>query len=140
VSLQSLNFSTRFVRHAFLLGELTEIRSDLDRRDATFRVVPGLADSRFVSLEAHNFPNHYLRHQNFRFKLHPRTEDQLYREDATFAVVPGLANRAWSSLRSFNFPDRYVRHRDFHLWVESGDSDLFRQDATFSVTNPFFRL
>ncbi len=138
-SLQSLNYPTRFVRHAWSLGELTEIHSDLDRRDATFKIVPGLAGSQGISLEASNYPGHFLRHQNYRVKLHRRSEDQLFKEDATFFVVPGLADASWSSLQSFNFPDRYLRHRDSHLWVEAGTGDLFRKDATFKIVDPLWQ-
>jgi len=138
-SLQSFNFPDRYIRHAWSLGELTEIHSDLDRRDATFKIVPGLADDRGISLEASNYPGYYLRHQNYRVKLHQRSNEQLFKEDATFLVVPGLAYSRWSSLQSFNFPDRYIRHRDFHLWVEAGTGDLFRKDATFKIVDPFWQ-
>lgn len=138
-SLQSLNYPRRFIRHAWSLGELTEIHTYLDRHDATFKIVPGLADDQGISLEASNYPGHYLRHQGYRSKLHQRAEDQLFKEDVTYCVVPGLANSTWSSLRSFNFPDRYMRHRDSRLWVESGTSDLFRNDATFKIVDPFWQ-
>jgi hypothetical protein len=46
------------------------ISSELDRRDSTFKMVPGLADSRHVSFESVNYPGHYLRHQGFRLNLH----------------------------------------------------------------------
>ncbi len=36
ISLQSTNFPDRFVRHQNFLGELSQIQSDLDRKDATF--------------------------------------------------------------------------------------------------------
>jgi Alpha-L-arabinofuranosidase B (ABFB) domain len=101
-----------------------------------------------VFIRSTNFPAHVLRHQDFRVKLHeynpglspppelggprPETpEEQLLREDASFFIVAGLADSAGVSFRSFNFPDRCIRHRDFHLFVESADSELARQDATF---------
>jgi hypothetical protein len=154
VSLQSANFQDRFIRHQNFLGELSPIQSDLDREDATFWIQDGAALETLVFIRSTNFPGHVLRHQDFRVKLHefnpplspppelggprPETpEEQLLREDASFFIVSGLADPAAFSFRSFNFPDRFIRHRDFHLFVESADSELARQDATFSVTEPF---
>ncbi|WP_051113498.1 AbfB domain-containing protein [Streptomyces davaonensis] len=148
-SLKSFNLDNHFVRHANFLGELSAVASDLDRTDATFDMVNGLADRSLVSFRSVNFPLHFLRHQDFRVKLHegPNTplvppgstpppdspEMQLMRKDATFAMVPGLADPNAVSFRSFNFPDRFLRHRDFHLFVEEVHSDLDRKDATFTV-------
>ena len=135
-SLQSYKYPARYVRHQDALDQLTEISSPLDRRDATFRVVPGLADGRYVSFESANYPNHFLRHQDYRLKLHPRSEEWLFKADATFLPVGGLADASATSFRSFNYPNRYLRHKDFHLWVEAGTDDLFRRDATFEVVPP----
>lgn len=43
ISLRSVNYPTRYVRHQNFQGELTEIGSELDKRDGTFVVRPGLA-------------------------------------------------------------------------------------------------
>jgi endonuclease/exonuclease/phosphatase family metal-dependent hydrolase len=135
-SLQAWNFPMRYMRTQNSLGELTEISSPLDRRDATFRVVPGLADGRYVSFESASYPNYFLRHQDYRLKLHPRSEESLFKADATFMPIGGLAEDSATSFRSFNYPNRYLRHKDFHLWVEAGADDLFRRDATFKVVPP----
>lgn len=134
--LGSFNFRNLFIRHRNFLGELTEVRTDLDKQDAEWHIVRGLADPSGVSLESANFPNHFLRHQDFRLKLHERPapnspDDALFREDATFFREPGLANSNGMSFRSVNFPDRYIRHRDFHLFVEPKDSPNLAADATF---------
>jgi Alpha-L-arabinofuranosidase B (ABFB) domain len=154
ISLQSTNFTDRFIRHQNFLGELTQIQSDLDRQDATFEIPDGVGG--FVMLRSSNFPLHVLRHQDFRLKLHeynppltpppdsglgsrPETpEEQLLREDASFFLVPGLADSNAVSFRSLNFPDRFIRHRDSHLFVEPIDmnSEVARKDATFILTEP----
>ena len=110
--------------------------TDLDKRDAEWRIVRGLADPSGVSLASVNFPNHFLRHQDFRLKLHKRPapnspDDTLFRKDATYLRERGLADSSGLSFRSFNFPDRYIRHRDFHLFVEPKDSPNLAADATF---------
>ena len=45
-SFESVNYPNRFMRHAFFLGELTPISSDVDRKDATFVLRPGLSGLR----------------------------------------------------------------------------------------------
>jgi hypothetical protein len=135
-SFQSYNYRNHFMRHANFLGEITPISSDLDRKDSTFRIVAGLADSRYVSFESVNYPGHYLRHQDFRLKLQKYDGSQLFRQDATFKMGPGLADGSWSSFESVNYPGHYIRHRNFHLYLERGNDDLFHKDATFRVAPP----
>jgi hypothetical protein len=154
ISLKSVNFPDKFIRHQNFLGEISQIQSDLDRQDATFWIKDGARFGDMVTLRSTNFPLHVFRHQDFRLKLHeynpglipppelggprPETpEEQLLREDSSFFLVPGLADSALVSFRSFNFPDRFIRHRDFHLFAEPADSDLARRDATFSFEVPF---
>ena len=134
VSLRSLNYPARYVRHRNFLGELSEVSTDLTRRDSSFVLVPGLADTSGVSLLASNFSNYYLRHQGFRLKLQLLSNDDLFRRDATFHIVPGLADATKLSLRSVNFPNHYIRHRNFLLYLESGSDALFKQDTTFQRT------
>ena len=135
-SFQSHNYRSHFIRHANFLGEITPISSDLDRKDSTFRMVAGLADSRYVSFESVNYPGHYLRHQDFRLKLQNFDGSQLFRQDATFKMGHGLADGSWSSFESVNYPGHYIRHKNFHLYLERGSDDLFRRDSTFRVSPP----
>jgi hypothetical protein len=155
VSLQSLNFPDRSIRHQNFLGEISQIQSDLDRHDATFQIRDGAGLGDLVMLRSLNFPLHVLRHQDFRVKLHeynppifappesglgqrPETpEERLLREDASFFMVPGLADSSGVSFRSLNFPDRFLRHRDFHLFVEAVNDDLGHKDSTFRLIEPF---
>jgi hypothetical protein len=139
ISLRSINFSDRFVRHANFLGELTPIVSELDKNDATSEIVQGLADDRFISFRSVNFPGYYLRHQDFRLKLQESnpplggTHDRLFAEDATFFWRPGNSDVTASSFACFNFPNRFIRHREFHLFIEPlGDAISF-QDSTFKI-------
>jgi len=138
-SLESLNYPGEYIRHRDSLGEKTTVVSELDKKDATFKVVAGLADGNCISLEARNYPGYFLRHQDYRVKLHRNDGSQLFRQDATFCVKAGLADPNAVSLESKNYPGRYLRHRDGHLWVESGSGDLFRADATWKFTAPFWK-
>jgi hypothetical protein len=133
VTLRSINYPDHFIRHRNYLGEITPVASDLDRADASFRMVPGLAGGDSVSFESKNYPGHYLRHQDFRIKLHPADSSSLFRNDASFRVKPGLANASWGSFESVNYPGYHLRHRNYHLYIEQGDGDLYRKDCTFKV-------
>jgi hypothetical protein len=135
-SFQTSNFNDRFIRHRNSLGYAEAVSGDLGRDDSTFRIDPGLA-GRCISLESHNYPGQYLRHQAWRVKLAPREDNDLYKQDATFCMVPGLASSAGVSFESVNYPHHFIRHRNGELWVDDFDgSALFRADATFNVTNP----
>ncbi|MGM7722829.1 AbfB domain-containing protein [Metabacillus sp. Hm71] len=145
ISLESVNYPNRFIRHQNYLGELTPIQSELDRRDATFDWTGDWRYGAEGQLRSINFPTHYLRHQNFRLKLHTiydAPDWNLRYLDSTFTMVPGLAdptNPELVSFRSKNFPDRFIRHRNFNLWVESVNDDLGRKDATFRRRGPFIQ-
>jgi len=137
-SFRSWNYPDRYIRHRLSLGYIDPIieRDKLGRKDATFRLVPGLA-GRCRSFESVNYPGHFLRHQNYRLKLAKKTDDQLFKEDATFCIVGGLANSEGSSFESVNLPKHYIRHSNFELWLGKSDgSPLFKKDATFSISRP----
>jgi hypothetical protein len=132
-----------YIRHRYYLGELTTIVSDLDRADATFRLVPGLADDGhgYVSFEASNYPAHFLRHQYMCLKLHEYENEDLYRQDATFRVVRGLADSQAVSFESRNYPGHYISHNamgdNFELKIENREvlfKDNRTQEATFTIT------
>jgi hypothetical protein len=139
-----------YIRHRSYRGEVTPVATPLDRQDATFRMVPGLADGDWVSLESVNYPGHYLRHQNLEFHLHQASDDQLFKEDATFRIVPGMAGADFVTLESYNHPGHYIywtddwklRLGDFFYnlpdylkWQPAGQA-LWRQAATFRVVDP----
>ena len=139
-SFRSSNFPNHYIRHKNFLGYIEPISDDLGRKDASYKLIPGLANSKCSSFESVNFPGHFLRHENFRLKLARRINQRLFREDATFCVVPGLFDNNASSFESLNFPGHYIRHKNFELWIDPSDgSDLFRKDATFSITRPLYR-
>jgi len=143
VALQSFNYPDHFIRHRNRLGEISVVGTDMDRKDATFRIVPGLAENQYpslqkeyISLQSVNYPGYYLRHQNYTVKLHKYSDDDLFKKDATFRLIPGLADRTWSSLESLNYPGFCIRHKDFKLNLGKGNGDLFRKDATFKILSP----
>ncbi|MCA1692008.1 MAG: AbfB domain-containing protein, partial [Actinobacteria bacterium] len=133
VSFRAINFPTHYVRHRNYLGELTQVTNALDKADASFAVVPGLASSSAVSFESTNFPGYYLRYEGDQIKLQPRSEDLPFRQAATFSLVRGLADGSKVSLQSFNDRTRYLRHRDFSLYLEGAWDSASQRDATFEI-------
>jgi hypothetical protein len=105
------------------------------KQNATFTVVPGLADSAGYSLQTSG--GQYLRHASFR--LQPASNDgtAVFRDDATFYPVPGATG---GSVRLIfkNYPGRCVRHRNFELWVDP--MALAAEDANFPADSSFLPL
>lgn len=135
VTLQSLNYPDLFICHRNYLGEIAAINNDQDRQNASFRIVPGLANGDLVSFESINYPGYYLRHQGYRIKLAQYANNDQFKKDATFKRVQGLANSSMVSFESYNNPGYYIRHYQYHLKLETGNTDLFRHDATFKFAS-----
>lgn len=137
-SFRSVNYPDRYIRHKDFLGYLDPVGSDLERKDASFVLTPGLADSNCFSFRSVNYPDHYLRHQNFELKLHRAEGSDLYKKDATFKLVPGMFGEGGVTFESVNYPGHFLRHRNFRLYIERADgSELFRKDATFRLVSGF---
>lgn len=137
-SIQSSNSPQFYIRHRNYLGYVETPTDRLGRKDATFKLVQGLADSSCTSFESLNYPGHYLRHQNSRVKLSRLENSQLFQGDATFCQKPGL-NGNGISYASFNFPGHYLRHRNSELWLDTLDNtELFNKDATFYSVDPLY--
>ena len=89
VSLRSVNFPKRFLRHRDFRIRLEEPAGSGDTLfalDSTFFREPGLADPdnpRAVSFRSVNFPDRFLRHRDFSLFLEPEDSPNLA-ADATF--------------------------------------------------------
>ncbi|HEY3467142.1 MAG TPA: AbfB domain-containing protein [Amycolatopsis sp.] len=149
VSIRSANFPKRYVRHRDFLVYLDEVSSGegLPAKDASFKVVPGLADTRLVSFtpvtwSGYDFTGFYLRHQDFRLKLDKYTDgDRQFAEDATFELVPsvgaapGAGSLYHTAIRAYNLADHYLRHANYELWLGPYESNRqFWEDSSFDLT------
>ncbi len=140
------NFTNRYLRHQNSLGFTEVVSASSDntlKLDATFKIVPGLADPACSSLESKNYPGKYLRHSVFRVRLDAPDTTDLFRQDATFCAQPGLSGTG-VSLEAINKPGFFVRHAGGEVWIASGanarpsDSPVsFAQDASWNVTAPW---
>src|SRR5437764_1142165 len=68
----------------------------------------------YISLQSTNFPDRFIRHQNFLGEL-SQIQSDLDRQDATFWIPDGARFGDQVRLRSTNFPLHVLRHQDFRL-------------------------
>jgi|GEM_PF-5925803 len=121
------NYTNRVLRHYESLARTDVIGAS--EADASFRVVPGLADASCYSLQSKNYPDRYLRHSASRIRIDPRDNTRLFDEDATWCTRPGLSGQG-VSLESFNLPGRYMRHANSEVWLAQKGGSLPSDTAT----------
>lgn len=95
------------------------------------RVLDRWASDSANRIQSYNFPDRYLRHQDYDVLLHANVSPA---QDAQFRLVPGLADSSSGhlSFESVNFPGHFMRHSDYDFKLEADDgSSLFAADATF---------
>ncbi|MEV4040720.1 AbfB domain-containing protein [Streptomyces umbrinus] len=133
-SVQAVNYPDRYwrvERDSVRLDQVGSRSSSRTRDEATFKVVPGIADSSCVSFSLGN--NRYLRHYQFRLRADRHNGSELFKQDATFCPRPTGFNDA-VMLESYNYRGRFLRHRNFEVRLESFDnSHLYRADSAFRL-------
>ncbi|WXC46840.1 hypothetical protein QX201_006562 [Fusarium graminearum] len=109
------------------------------RKQASWTVRTGLANSGCVSFESVDTPGSFLRHFSFTLVVNKNDGTKAFNEDATFCPQKGLNNQG-SSIRSWNYPTRYFRHYNNKGYAASNggvhdfDADKsFTDDASFVV-------
>jgi hypothetical protein len=91
-NIRSSNFPSRVLRHQDFRIKLDEFNGLTPVEDASFKLVPGLADPAGISFASVNFPDRFIRHRDFHLFLEPADSD-LARSDATFfraSPVPAI--------------------------------------------------
>ena len=137
-------FTNKYLRHYNGLANTDVVdanSSALLKSDATWKIVPGLADSSCYSFESRNFPGEYLRHRDSRV-YREAGSGTLYNSDATFCAHPGSGGVRLTALA---YPDRYLRHIDSQVWIATqgganpwdGNPGSFLADTTWSVDAPW---
>ncbi|MEU6761837.1 AbfB domain-containing protein [Streptomyces sp. NPDC046853] len=137
-------YTDRYLRHKDALAYTEVVNSgsgDLLKNDATWRIVPGLADSSCYSFESRNYPGEYLRHREFRVHREAGDGSALFRADATFCAVPGQGG---VRLMAQNYPGQYLRHYNAEVYLavpggsRTADSPSnFVEDTTWAVEAPW---
>jgi hypothetical protein len=136
-SLEAGTASGLFVTTSATLGVLAPLSntsSAAARQQATFDVVPGLADPKCFSFRSRD--GRYLRHASWRLRLNANEGTNLFQADATFCVRPGSTATALY-LESANYPGWLLRRRGSELWVDRSDgTTAFLADCTFRIRPP----
>lgn len=87
ISFESVDMPTQFLRHSnYQVSLMQNDGSTQFAADATFLTVAGLGHSSLTSFRAHNFPDRYIRHENYGLVLDLMVSD-LDRADATYRMV-----------------------------------------------------
>ncbi len=119
------------------LGLINASSTQQAREQATFTVVPGLADPACVTFRA--VDGRYLRHYELRMRLSTEVSTELFRKDATFCPIPGSATGS-VALRAFNYPALLIRFRDGGLYIDPGDGSAgYLPESSFVIRDPWAR-
>ncbi len=133
-SVQAVNYPDRYWHlddDSVRLDQVGSGSSSRTRDEATFKVVPGIADSSCVSFSLGD--SRYLRHYQFRLRADRHNGSELFKQDATFCPRPTSFNDA-VMLESYNYRGRFLRHRNFQVRLESFEnSHLYRADTAFRL-------
>ncbi|KAI4674810.1 uncharacterized protein J4E84_010416 [Alternaria hordeiaustralica] len=109
------------------------------KRQASWTVRAGLANSACFSFESKDTAGSYIRHYNFVLQLQANDGSKAFKEDATFCPQAGFTGSG-SSIRAWGYPTRYIRHYNNvgNIASNGGVHDFdaaasFNADATWSV-------
>ena len=135
-------YASRYVANDGSSVTTAEIADSSDaalRRQASWTVRAGFANSECVSLESMDTPGSFLRHNNFVLVLSVNDGSKQFREDSTFCHISGFSGQG-NSLRAWNYPTRHVRHHELQMYVASNggvhdfdSATSFNDDATWVV-------
>jgi GH43 family beta-xylosidase len=121
---------TSYIRHIDFQARLDFVTN----ADAQFRVQPGLADAKAISIESVNFPGFYLRHKGKIILLSADDGSQTFKADSTWWLRPGLADATAISFEAYNQPGSYIG-KQFGILALTAIPDAAparaREDATF---------
>ncbi|OWY45748.1 arabinofuranosidase/B-xylosidase precursor [Alternaria alternata] len=79
------------------------------KRQASWTVRAGLANSACFSFESKDTAGSYVRHYNFVLQVQASDGSKAFKEDATFCPQTGFSGSG-SSIRAWGYPTRYIRH------------------------------
>jgi hypothetical protein len=109
------------------------------KRQASWTVRAGLANSACYSFESKDTAGSFIRHYDFALQLSANDGSKAFKEDATFCPQAGLSGQG-SSIRAWAYPTRWIRHYNNAGYVASNggvkDFDAagsFNADITWIV-------
>ena len=109
------------------------------KRQATWVVRAGLANSACVSFESKDTAGSFIRHYNFALLMQANDGSKAFSEDATFCPQAGFTGQG-NSIRAWGYPTRFIRHYNNVGYVASNGgvqtfdaAKSFTDDATWIV-------
>jgi Alpha-L-arabinofuranosidase B (ABFB) domain len=138
-SFQTVNYSGFYWRHIDSKGVISKIQTELDQKDASFRIVRGINTycNNCISFESTNYPGYFLCQSNFSIIL-TKPIGHEGRKFASFRRVKGLAGVGFS-YESDSVSNYYIRHANSKLVVAPRvETDLYKKDASFYENVGFY--
>ncbi|CAG8954751.1 hypothetical protein HYFRA_00004676, partial [Hymenoscyphus fraxineus] len=105
-------YTTSYLSHSgtsVLITPITSSSPSTLKRQSSWIIHTGLANSGCYSFESVATAGAYLRHANFVLLVNNNDNTKGFREDATFCPQAGLSGTG-VSVRAWNYPTRWVRH------------------------------
>ncbi|MFF4395575.1 AbfB domain-containing protein [Streptomyces sp. NPDC001480] len=132
-SVRSVNYPNRYWHVSGGYVKLDPVGSASARRDATFKVVEGLANGSCYSFATAD--GTYLRHRSFVLRSERDDGSSLFKQDATFCPRTSMYSGS-VMLESVNYPGRFLRHQNFQLKLDSyQNSNLYWADSAFQLVD-----
>ncbi|MFJ6081813.1 AbfB domain-containing protein [Streptomyces sp. NPDC092369] len=136
-SVRSVNYPDRYWHVSGDYVKLDPITSAAARKDATFKLVKGLAKADCYSFATAD--GTYLRHRDFVLRAERNDGSALFKQDATFCRRASSITGA-IMLESVNYPGRYLRHQNFQLVLDSEyghqrSSSQYQADSAFLLVD-----
>ena len=130
-SVRSVNYPDRYWHVNGSYVGLDQVTYASARRDATFKLVKGLADASCYSFATSG--GSYLRHRELVLRAEPDDGSGLFRQDATFCPRTSSVSGA-VMLESVNYPGRFLRHQNFRLRLDPYRyGRLYQSDSAFRL-------
>ena len=98
-----------------------------------WRIVPGLADNTYVSLESVDQPGYYMRHYEGKVIISKNDGTEIFKKDATWKFDNALNGKSGVTLEAYEFPGIYVRHYNGNLIISQIVTELDKEDASFEM-------
>lgn len=107
--------------------------TSLLKRQASWTVRTGLANSGCVSFESKDTAGSYIRHYDFALQVAANDGSKAFKEDATFCPQAGLSGQG-NSIRAWGYPTRFFRHYNNVGYIASnGGVHTFDAAASFNA-------
>ncbi|KAI2626220.1 Arabinosidase B [Xylaria nigripes] len=139
-------YATRYLAHEgnVVNTQVVSIASSAKlKRQASWQVLRGLANTACYSFESVDNPGSFLRHSDFNLHVNANDGTKQFREDATFCIQIGLSGLG-TTIRSWNYPARYIRHFNnvVHIASNGGVRDFdtqtrFIEDVSWVIDSAF---